>query len=141
MPASDRDDRVDVRPATEDDLPAVMNVLDAAMLELDASTVRDRIDGGDGGGGVLVAVADERVLGACVVDPSDADGGHVEAIAVRPGRRAQGIGSALVEAAADRWGPLAADFDEDVRPFYESLGFEVERVGEGRLRGHRGQDR
>ena len=134
MPGSDR---VDVRPATGDDLPAVMNVLDAAMLEVDASAVRDRIAGSDGGGGVLVAVAGERVLGACVVDPSDGAGGHVEAIAIRPGRRDQGIGSALVEAAVERWGPLAADFDEDVRPFYESLGFEVEQIGEGRLRGRR----
>ena len=135
MPGSDRDDRVDVRPATEDDLPAVMNVLDAAVLEVDASAVRDRIAGSHGGGGVLVAVAGERVLGACVVDASDGAGGHVVAIAIRPGRRGQGIGSALVEAAVELWGPLAADFDEDVRPFYESLGFEVEQVGEARFLG------
>ena len=137
MPESDRDDRVDVRPAAEDDLPAVMNVLDAAMLDVDAAAVRERIAGGEHCGSVLVAVAGERVLGACVVSTSGGEGGHVEAIAIRPGRRGQRIGSALVEAATDRCGPLTADFDEDVRPFYESLGFEVERTGEGRLRGRR----
>jgi len=134
MPGSDR---VDVRPATDDDLPAVMNVLDAAMLEVDASAVRNRIAGSDDvAGDVLVATEAGRVLGACVVVPSG-DGGHVEAVAIRPGRRGQGIGSSLVEAAVDRWGPLTAEFDRDVRPFYESLGFEVERIGEGRLRGRR----
>jgi ribosomal protein S18 acetylase RimI-like enzyme len=137
MPGSDRNDHVDVRPATEDDLPAVMNVLDAALLDVDAADVRGRIAGSHDGGGVIVALAGERVLGACVVDPSTGDGGHVEAIAIRRGRRGQGIGSALIEAAVERWGPLAADFDEDVRPFYESLGFEITTLGGGRCRGVR----
>ena len=130
-----------VRPAHEDDLPAVMNVLDGAMLDVDAASVRERIVGGDDvAGGVLVAVAEGRVLGACVVDPpaAESEGAHVEAIAVRPGRRGQGVGSTLVDAATDRWGPLTAEFDQDVRPFYESLGFTVERLDGGRFRGRRG---
>lgn len=155
-------DRIDVRPAIEDELPAVMGVLDAAMLEVDAEAVRERIAGGpevgEGDGWrVLVAVADDRVLGACVVDPGGTvesegraeSGGrgrrgstHVEAIAVRPGRRGQGIGTALIEAVADRRGSLTAEFDPRARPFYESLGFEVEPVADERpenerLRGHR----
>lgn len=107
-----------------------MNVLDAAMLDVDAGDVEVRIDHGT----VLVTVADGRVLGACVVSP-DGSGGHVEAIAVRPGRRARGVGSAMVAEAASRWGELTAEFDAGVRPFYESLGFDTEPVGEGRFRG------
>ena len=119
-----------VRQAEAHELPAVMGVLDAAMLDADAAVVADRIDDGT----VLVAVDGDRVLGACVVDHSD-DGAVVEAIAVRPGRRGQGVGSALVAAATARWGELSAVFDESVRAFYESLGFDVEPLGPGRFRG------
>lgn len=59
---------------------------------------------------------------------------EIVAVAVRPGRRGQGIGSALVSAAASRREELVAGFDSDVRPFYESLGFEVECEGD-RCRG------
>ncbi|WP_368275982.1 GNAT family N-acetyltransferase [Halorussus litoreus] len=56
---------------------------------------------------------------------------HVDAIAVRHARRGRGIGSALVRTAAERHDRLTAEFDPGVRPFYESLGFEIEAV-EGR---------
>ena len=112
-----------------------MNVLDAAMLEVDARAVRTRIGRGD----VLVAVEEARVLGACVLESDGDEGAHVEAIAVRPGRRGQGVGSALVEAASDRYGKLSAGFDGGVRPFYASLGFDVEPLGDGRFRGVRGR--
>lgn len=118
-----------VREATVQDLPDVMNVLDGAVLEADAASVRDRI----ADDAVLVAVAEERVLGALVLD-----GNHVDAVAVRRRRRGQGIGTALVEAAAERRERLTAAFDADLRPFYEKLGFEIE-PGEkaGRLWGER----
>ena len=128
-------DPVDVRPAREDELAEVMGILDAAMLEVDAPVVRARIADRIGDG-VLVAVEDGRLLGALVLD-----GAEVEAVAVRPGRRGQGVGTALVEAAAERRGPLTAEFDDRVRPFYESLGFEVDPVGDGRFRGRRDQER
>ncbi|WP_262179817.1 GNAT family N-acetyltransferase [Haloarcula laminariae] len=120
-----------VREATGRDLPDVMNVLDGAALAVDAGAVGDAIDGGD----VLVAVsADrERVLGALVLS-----GDHVEAVAVRRRRRGQGIGSALVEAAGERRDRLTAEFDADLRPFYEGLGFDIEPAAEsGRLWGQR----
>lgn len=130
-------DVMDVRPAEESELPAVMNVLDGAMLQVDAPAVRGRI----ADDGVLVAVQADRVLGACVVDThaagshgGDADA-YVEALAVRPGRRGQGIGSSLIATAADRWGTLAAQFDADLRPFYERLGFDVEAIDDDRCRG------
>lgn len=114
-----------VRPANPDDHLAVMTVLDGAMLEIDANTVERRIDAGT----VLVAVQRDRVLGALVAIPRR-EGVHVEAIAVRRRRRDQGIGTALVEDALDRWGRLTAECDPDVRPFYEKLGFEIEDLGE-----------
>jgi GNAT superfamily N-acetyltransferase len=122
---------MEVREAEPDDLAAVMGVLDAAMLATGAPTVRERI-----GDGVLVADDGGRVIGALVLD-----GSHVDAVAVRRSRRGQGIGSVLVEAAADRRGRLTADFRPEVRPFYESLGFDVAATDrEDRLRGCRPPD-
>lgn len=114
-----------------------MGVLEGAMLDVDAASVAERVPED-----VLVAIAgaeapgDDRILGALVLD-----GDEVEAVAVRPGRRGQGIGTALVAAADERRGALTAEFDGDVRPFYESLGFEVVPLGGDRFRGRRGQDR
>lgn len=113
-----------VREAGADDFLPAMRVLDGAMLEVDAATVRERIDEG----AVLVATADGRVVGALVCD-----GDHVDAVAVRRTRRGRGIGTALVEAAGERRGRLTADFDPRVRPFYASLGFDI-RPRAGRLR-------
>nr|WP_232703620.1 GNAT family N-acetyltransferase [Halobacterium wangiae] len=108
-----------------------MRVLDGANLELSATTAADRIDAGT----VFVADDDNRIVGALVAISRD-EGAHVEAVAVRRKRRASGIGSALVEAAADRWTPLTADFDPPVKPFYDSLGFDIEQNGD-RYRGVR----
>ncbi|WP_050049394.1 GNAT family N-acetyltransferase [Halanaeroarchaeum sulfurireducens] len=114
-----------VRDATAGDLPAVMNVLDGANIAIDADTVSRRI----GSDMVLVAGDRRRPLGVLVAIPRR-EGAHIEAIAVRRRRRDQGVGTALVEAATERWGRLTAAFDPPVRPFYESLGFDVERRGE-----------
>jgi len=52
--------------------------------------------------------------------------------------RDQGIGTALVTAAAGRRDELFAEFDPGVAPFWEAVGFETEPAGEsGRRRGHR----
>ncbi len=118
-----------VREAVPDERAAVLNVLDGAMLSTDS--VDERIAAGD----VLVALSEngERVLGALVLD-----GDHIEAVAVRRRRRGQGIGTALVEAATDRRARLTAEFDADVRPFYEKLGFAIESGDNpGRLYGER----
>nr|WP_254833078.1 GNAT family N-acetyltransferase [Haloglomus salinum] len=79
---------------------------------------------------VLVAVTDGRVLGALVLD-----GERIEAVAVRPGRQGQGIGSGLVAAASARRERLVAEFDRKVRDFYQSLDFDIEGLGESRYRG------
>lgn len=118
-----------VRPATDADEIAVRNVLDAAMLAVDDLTAR--LAAGD----VLVADDDGRIVGAAVLDPAHTHAGSiVDAIAVRRNRRDQGIGRQLVAAVAER-GPVVAEFDADVRPFYERLGFEVRQLDDGRHRG------
>jgi GNAT superfamily N-acetyltransferase len=111
----------EVRAARPDEEATVRSICNAAMLEVPEAAVRE--------GTVLVAVDGDRILGALVLD-----GEEIEAVAVRPGRRGQGIGAALVEAAAERREVLTAGFDPGVRPFYEKLGFEVECEG-GRCRG------
>jgi GNAT superfamily N-acetyltransferase len=110
-----------VREAAVADLPDVLNIIDGAALRVDVDGLRERIASED----VLVAVEEGRVLGTLVLD-----GDRVAAVAVRRGRRDQGVGAALVEAAADRRDRLVAEFDARVRPFWESLGFDIEPVEE-----------
>ncbi|WP_371161947.1 GNAT family N-acetyltransferase [Halorubrum miltondacostae] len=106
-----------------------MRVLDAAMLETDAATVDDRIDAGD----VLVArsTRTDGVVGALIAVRPDPDRLHVDAVAVRRARRGRGIGSALVAAAVDRGASdpaievVTAEFDPELRDFYEALGFSI----------------
>jgi len=124
----DPPDGVAVREARPDERVAVRRVVDAAMLE--PGDVMGAIDRGD----ALVAVAGGRVVGALVLESRD-DGAHVAAVAVSRARRGQGIGTALVAAAAERTARLTAAFDPNVRPFYESLGFDIEPGGDGRLWG------
>lgn len=101
-----------------------MTVLDAGLLATDAEEVATAIDAGR----VLVAADEGSITGALLLDDRvPTDGARIEAVAVRPGRRGQGIGTALVEAAAERYGRLAAEFDAGVRPFWASLGFDVQR--------------
>lgn len=127
---------VEVREATPEDRLGVRRVLDAAMLDV-REDLGERISDGN----VLIATADDSssLLGALVLVPHDGDArdaedessARVDAVAVRRARRAQGIGSSLVRAASERHQQLTAEFDASVRPFYESLGFEIESVEEG----------
>lgn len=143
---------VTVRPASAEERPAVAGILEAALLV--TGDLGAAIDRGD----VLVAAADGRVVGALVLErppPGPAggtvtgdDGGepdeglepddaaaHVAAVAVRPGRRGRGVGSALVAAAADREDRLTASFRPELRGFYEALGFAVADGRGGQLFG------
>jgi GNAT superfamily N-acetyltransferase len=130
-------EEVAVREATVEELPDVLNVIDGAALRADAGRLRTGIDNGE----VLVAVAGgERVLGVLVLD-----GEEILTVAVRRRRRDQGIGTALVEAAAERRGRLVAAFDPRVRRFWAGLGFAIAPAVDdsggthrsGRLRGVR----
>ena len=121
---------MNLREADSEDLAGVMNVIDGGNLELAAETVEERIDAEN----VLVIEEDGPVLGAVVLEPLP-NGAFVEGVAVRRRRRGHGLGTTLVQTAADRHGSLIADFDEDLRLFYQSLGFEIEPLGAGRFRG------
>ena len=135
---------LEIREATDDEIVDAASVLEAAMLEVDVERAR-ALAGRDADGAVLVAVpADSAraasegvVVGALVLDARE-----ITALAVRPRRRDRGIGSALVRAADARvGGPVLAAFDADLRPFYEHLGFAIERVAEDRYRGRLGESR
>ncbi|MCU4717714.1 GNAT family N-acetyltransferase [Halapricum hydrolyticum] len=123
---------VHVRTAKPEEIDALLAILDAAILETDRDAVRQ--SGSDGR--TLVAVEDGRVLGAAVTLPAER-GVRLDAIAVRKRRQGQGIGTALVERLIDRHGRVVAEFDERVRPFYESLGFEIRERESGRYHGVR----
>lgn len=125
---------MDVRNAVPGDRAGVRNVLDGALLDIDATVLERALDDGD----VLVAVercensdCEGPVLGALVLD-----GDEIVAIGVRMRRRNAKIGTALVERAHCRRGRLVAEFDGRVRPFWASLGFDIEPVTESdRYRG------
>ena len=129
----------EIRPARPADRDAAVELLDAAMLEVDPGRVRERIEAGS----VLVADAGSRLVGVCVLVPGDGETEtEITHIAVHRSRRARGLGRALIEAAAARTDePLTATFRGQVRPFYEAVGFEIlEAEGEnedenGRFRG------
>jgi len=139
---------MDVREATPADRVAVANVLDGALLDTDPDLLRASIERGetlvavagderDAGVGTASSGADataDRILGALV-----RDGDRIESVAVRRRRRGQGIGTALIERALADCDHLVADFDERVRPFYESLDFEIRPVDgeDGRYRATR----
>lgn len=112
---------VAVRPADPEEAATVLALLDGAALQTDAESLEAAISEGD----VLVATpADaDRILGALVLD-----GTAVRNVAVRPRRRDQAIGTALLEAAAADRDRLEARFNADLRPFYASLGFTIEPV-------------
>ena len=109
-----------VRAATADELPAVRSVIDGALLQADTDHLARALEAGD----LLVAVSEAgTVLGALVLD-----GSRITAVAVRRRRRDQGIGTALVTAAARERETLVAAFDGRVAPFWQSLGFGIERL-------------
>lgn len=110
-----------IRGASKDEYPIVRSICNAAMLDVERGLLRRS--------SVLVAESDGPIIGALVLRE-----GEIEAIAVRPGRRGQGIGTSLVEAASRCRPRLVAKFDPAVRDFYQSLGFDVS-CEDGRCRG------
>lgn len=116
---------MDIRTARPGELPTVMSILNGGLLAVSPDQVRS--------GETLVALLDGHMIGALVLD-----GRTMVGVAVPPGNRGQGVGTALVEAALDRRVRLIAEFEPNVRPFYASLGFAIHPTEEaGRLRGVR----
>ena len=126
-----------IHTADTEEIPEIESILDAAYLQIESDSLRECISAES----VFVAKATRNgttesevagpILGALVLD-----GETITAIAVRPGRRGQGIGSALVTEAKTCRECLIAEFDPTVRPFWESVGFTVSgQSGSERLRG------
>lgn len=120
-----------VREARSNELTSVMNVLDGAYLDIRPSVVQDAIQSGL----VFVFSESDRIVGTLVIQ-SDPDWClqlqsqtqarvHIEAVAVRRKRRNQGIGRELVEAVLARYGSATVTFNEEVEPFYETLGVSI----------------
>ena len=143
-------DQVSIRRGDPTDRLAVVRLFDAAVLDTDFDRLSQQLTTTDGL--VLIATREETPVGAIALDASptseeervdidtmrvddditqadgDTDPVRITAIAVRRRRRDRGIGRALIEAAADRVAPrpLTARFDEEVRPFYDACGFEID---------------
>lgn len=134
---------MDVRIAGPGDELDVRRLIDGAMLEC------DRLDERVESGSVLVAITDAgRIVGTIVADASfdesqqtEVGSRHVIAIAVQRERRDSGIGERLVEDALERSDRITARFDSSVRPFYESLDFQIEPIDDGRFEGRLDRDR
>jgi GNAT superfamily N-acetyltransferase len=122
---------MDIREARPDEHLTVRSIFDVAMLDVPDFPAKK----------LIVAAADDRVLGGMAVETDGfGERGEIHAIAVRPRRRGQGVGSQLVGEAERRWDPVVAEFDERVRPFYEALDFDIESVGGSRFRGRKPGD-
>lgn len=106
--------------ATDADRVAVRRLVDGAVLSLGAVSLPERLAAGD----VLLATQADRVHGTLIASP-DGRTTRIVAVAVRRRRRGRGIGSALVEAATRRWGPLVAACRADVVGFWQANGFRV----------------
>jgi len=125
-----RSRNVTVRRASGADELAVRRLVDAAMLVVEELDVAVRA------GNVLVACDEtDSVLGTVVLERTGPASSRIIAIAVRRSLRGQGIGTRLLEATVDRVGRVTAEFEPELRPFYEQFGFEIEPGQDDRLRG------
>lgn len=120
-----------VRCAAPDEFPEVMSILEGALLEVCGDSVRSAIQSEL----VLVYVECDRILGVVVSQTGPVMLGgfeeevdaeiHIEAIAVRPNRRNQGIGRELVEELLACYGSATVTFEENAKPFYQSLDVSI----------------
>ena len=116
-------DEISIELAVENDAAAVITLFDQSLLAFDRATITPRIERE----AVVIARTEQRLCGAHLNA-----GRHVEAIAVRPSHRNRGVGRAMLKEMADRRGPLTASCREQVRPFFESLGWSTYELPNGR---------
>jgi len=136
--SSRRDVPLIVRPAAEEDAPAMASLLahlgyPAAAEELPGRLARVRASGDD----AYVAVSSGQIVGLATVHSRDVLHGalpvaQLTALVVPPNMRGRGVGRALVQVAeqwaretgADRLVVTTALHRADAPLFYERLGFE-----------------
>ncbi len=131
---------LDITVATPTDRLAVRRLIDAAALSLADVALPECL-----AAGTVLLARRRRPVGTIVLttparDRNDTplDGGaHIVATAVGRAQRDRGVGTALVDAAADRWTPLTARYAPGVRPFWDSVGFGAIRTGDDRYWGSR----
>ena len=153
MSADDAPAGLVIRPATEDDLGRVVELLtlgappggrphdeDPGDLAPYRRALRE-VEAGDGD--LLVAELDGRVVGVCqliVFRHLQARGGlcaEIESVHVHPDRRGTGVGGALMRDAVERARVLGCyrvqltsnQARQDAHRFYERLGFVPSHVG------------
>ena len=117
----------DIRPLRPEDSPDAIALLDQALLAFD----RDEIRNPDDTTFCFGAFDGEHMRG--VVYGKDS---HIEAIAVKPRYRRQGIASALIDTIVDHCTEVTAEFGPRNRSFYEACGFEITETSYGHLHGH-----
>ncbi len=129
---------LDIAVATPADRLAVRRLIDAAALSVTDVALPECL-----AAGTVLLARRRRPVGTIVLTPPARDrddtpldgGAHIVAIAVRRAQRDQGIGTALIDAAADRWMPLTARYAPRVRAFWASVGFDATRTEDGRYWG------
>jgi ribosomal protein S18 acetylase RimI-like enzyme len=125
-----------VRPATRADVDAVLELW--AQARSDAASTPDDVEAiarllEDGGGALIVAKADGRVVGA-IVAGWDGWRGNMYRLAVLPAYRRRGIGRRLVEAGHDslrakgarRVTALIAHAEEEAIALWRAAGYELD---------------
>ncbi|MFB6185480.1 MAG: GNAT family N-acetyltransferase [Halobacteriaceae archaeon] len=119
-----------IRTAVKSELPRVLFLLESGLLSVSMGEIAHQIHSEQ----VLVALSDDNIIGVIVVSP-DGEIAEIDHIIVQKDHRNEGIGRNLVSRACNRWGPLTAEFRAAVKPFYQSLGFDIKKIN-NRYRGH-----
>ena len=134
-------DAANIRRATDDDVPALTRLINAAFVVEQIVFDGDRVD--DLGvrvymsGGTFLVTENSGVLEGCVYIETHRNRTYLGLLSVQPARQRTGLGRQLVTAAemfARQSGSTAMDLrvisarGQQLLPFYEALGYRVIRT-------------